>query len=108
LVVGSTTGLVPGAADDSNCEYSFIITTVTDGSHLVVSSTTGMTAGDTIVQGNTLFTTTYPFKGSSLSIYLNGVKLMNGIDFVLNIPQQFTLFGSPESGDYLRVSYLKY
>jgi hypothetical protein len=57
---------------------------------------------------NTLFTTSYPFKGSSLSVYLNGVKLMNGVDFNLNIPQQFTLLSAPAGTDYLRVSYLKY
>ena len=108
LIVGSTSGLVPGAADDSTAGIPFTITTVTDGTHLVVSSTAGMTAADTIVQGNTLFTTTFPFKGSSLSIYLNGVKLMQGIDFILNIPQQFTLLAPPEAGDYVRVSYLKY
>jgi len=108
LVVGSTAGLVPGSADDSTAGIPFTITTVVDGAHLIVSATTGMTTGDTIVQGNTLFTTVYPFKGSSLSVYLNGVKLMNGIDFTLNIPQQFTLLAPPETGDYLRVSYLKY
>jgi hypothetical protein len=57
---------------------------------------------------NTLYTTTYPFKSNSLSIYLNGVKLMGGIDFTLNIPQQFTLVEAPLSTDYLRVSYLKF
>jgi hypothetical protein len=57
---------------------------------------------------NTLFTTTYPFKGSTLSVYLNGAKLMNGLDFTLNIPQQFTLVDPPVSPDLLRVSYLKF
>lgn len=57
---------------------------------------------------NTLFTTTYPFKNNTLSIYLNGVKLMNGVDFTLNIPQQFTLVTPPLIGNFLRVSYLKF
>jgi hypothetical protein len=57
---------------------------------------------------NTLFTTIYPFKGSSLNVYLNGAKLMLGIDFTLNIPQQFTLVVAPTSGDFLRCSYLKF
>jgi len=108
LVVGSTAGLILGAAEDLTAGIPFTIVTITDGTHLIVSNTAGMTAGDTTVQGNTLYTTTYPFKGSSLSIYLNGVKLMQGIDFILNIPQQFTLLAPPETGDYLRVSYLKY
>jgi len=57
---------------------------------------------------NMVFATTNPFKPSTLSIYLNGVKLMLGVDFTLNIPQQFTLVSAPLSTDYLRVDYLKY
>ncbi len=57
---------------------------------------------------NTLFTTAFPFKGSTLSIYLNGVKLMKDVDFTLNIPQQFTLVEGPLSTDFLRVSYIKF
>ena len=57
---------------------------------------------------NALFTTTYPFKSNSLSIYLNGAKLTKTIDFVLNIPQQFTLTTAPLSTDDLRVSYLRF
>ena len=57
---------------------------------------------------NTLFTTANPFKASTLSVFLNGVKLMNVVDYTLNIPQQFTLVAAPLSTDYLRVDYLKY
>jgi len=108
LVVGSTTGLSAGLVYDVTVNTQFTIISIDSPTTLTVSSTTGVTALDTLVQGNTLYTTTYPFKGSSLSVYLNGVKLMNGIDFILNIPQQFTLLAPPEIGDYLRESYLKY
>lgn len=108
LVVGSTAGWVVGAAYDLTAGLPFTISSVVDATHLIVSSTAGMSASDTISQGNTLFTTTYPFKGSSLSVYLNGVKLSLGVDFTLTIPQQFTMNYSPEVGDLLRVSYLKY
>jgi hypothetical protein len=57
---------------------------------------------------NALFVTANPFKGSSLSIYLNGAKLTNTVDFILNIPQQFTLTSAPSIGDLIRVSYLKF
>jgi hypothetical protein len=57
---------------------------------------------------NVLFTTTYPFKASTLSVFLNGVKLMRNVDYTLNIPQQFTLVSAPLSTDYLRVDYLKF
>jgi len=57
---------------------------------------------------NTVYATVNPFKASTLSIYLNGVKLILAIDFTLNIPQQFTLVSAPSSGSLLRVDYLKY
>jgi hypothetical protein len=57
---------------------------------------------------NTLFATVNPFKFSTLSVYLNGVKLMLGIDYTLLMPQQFTLVSAPSSTDYIRVDYLKY
>lgn len=57
---------------------------------------------------NTLFTTTYPFKASTLSVFKNGDKLTLGIDYVLNIPQQFTLMVAPTIGTVLRVDYIKF
>lgn len=108
LVVVATSGWSVGSATDTTVSVPFTVTSVVDATHLIVSSTSGMTSGDTIAQGNMLFTTVYPFKGSTLSVYLNGVKLMNGVDFTLNIPQQFTLIEAPDIGDFLRVSYLKF
>jgi hypothetical protein len=62
-----------------------------------------------VVDGtNTVFITANPFKTSTLAIFLNGVKLMNNVDYTLNIPQQFTLNSAPSAGDSLRVDYLKY
>lgn len=57
---------------------------------------------------NMLFTTSYPFKGNTLSVFLNGARLAIGLDFTLSIPQQFTLLAAPASGDFLRVSYLRF
>ena len=108
LVVSSTTGFVAGAALDVTAAVSFNITTVVDATHLVVSSTAGMSANDVINQGNTVFATVNPFKTSTLSVFLNGVKLMNGVDYNVNIPQQFTLVSAPLVGDSIRVDYLKY
>lgn len=108
LIVGSTTGWSTGPASDVTSSIVFNVVSVVDATHLIVSSTIGLAATDAIVQGNTLFTTAYPFKGNTLSVYLNGVKLMGGIDFILNIPQQFTLIEAPTVNDNLRVSYLKY
>lgn len=57
---------------------------------------------------NTLFTTSYPFKGNTLSIFKNGAKLTPLVDYILNIPQQFTLVAAPTSGTVLTVSYLRF
>lgn len=57
---------------------------------------------------NTLFTTSYPFRSNTLSVFLNGAKLILGVDYTLNIPQQFTLVTAPISGDLLRCDYIKF
>lgn len=57
---------------------------------------------------NTVFITAYPYKNRTLSIYLNGVKLMLTVDYILNLPQQFTLLAAPLSTDFLRVEYVRY
>jgi hypothetical protein len=108
LVVSSTSGFAVGLVLNTTADVSFMIVTVTDATHLVVSSTVGLSVSDSIIQGNTVFVTANPFKGSTLNIYLNGAKLMRGVDFTLNIPQQFTLVAPPLVTDYLRVDYLKY
>jgi hypothetical protein len=108
LVVGSTAGWTTGAAVNTTANTSFTVVTVTDGTHLVVSSTSGMHSGDVLIQGNALFTTAYPYKHNTLSVYLNGVKLMGTSNFVLNPPQQFTLLVPPVVGDNLRISYVRY
>jgi hypothetical protein len=108
LVVNSTAGWITGATIDATASILFNVVTIVDSTHLVVSSTVGMSVTDTLIQGNTLFTTAFPFKASTLDVYLNGVKLMLGIDFGLNIPQQFTLVEAPLPTDYLRVGYIKF
>lgn len=57
---------------------------------------------------NPLFTTTFPYRNGTLSIFLNGAKLTQYVDFTLSIPQQFVLNTAPVSGDFLRVDYLKF
>lgn len=68
----------------------------------------GETPSGVIDGVNTVFITANPFKTSTLAIFLNGVKLMNNVDYTLNIPQQFTLNSPPSVGDSLRIDYLKY
>jgi hypothetical protein len=57
---------------------------------------------------NTLFTTTFPFRNNTLSVYLNGNKLILGVNYTVSIPQQFILVTAPVSTDLLRVDYIKF
>jgi hypothetical protein len=57
---------------------------------------------------NTLFTTAYPYKNQTLSVYLNGAKLSLTVDYVLLVPQQFQFVVPPMSGDIVRIEYVRY
>lgn len=57
---------------------------------------------------NTLFTTSFPYRTGSLQIYLNGAQMILGVDYTVSIPQQFIFIVAPVSGDFIRVSYLKF
>lgn len=61
-----------------------------------------------INSSNTLFTTAFPYKSNTVNIYLNGAKLTNGVDFTLNLPQQFTTSVPPMTGDNLRIDYIRF
>ncbi len=65
LVTGET---VTRGSVDTTANVPFTVTTVTDGTHLVVNSTTGMTAGDTIVQGSHTTTITTVTDGTHLVV----------------------------------------
>jgi hypothetical protein len=55
-------------ANDTTASVPFAITSVTDGTHLVVSSTAGMTGGDTITQGVASTTITTVVDGTHLTV----------------------------------------
>lgn len=65
LVVGES---VTRGSVDTTANIPFTVTTVTDATHLVVSSTVGMTAGDTIVQGSHTTTITTVTDGTHLVV----------------------------------------
>lgn len=74
----------------------------------VTSIVNGETPSGSLDSVNTLFTTTYPFRAKTLSVFLNGVRLMLGVNYTLNIPQQFILVSAPSPSDNIRVDYLKF
>jgi hypothetical protein len=108
LVVASTSGWTPGYAADATTNISFTVVSITDATHLVVSSTTGLNNGDTIVNGNALFTTAYPYKNQTLSVFVNGSKKTLSTDYVLNLPQQFMFIVPPLTGAVVRIEYVRY
>lgn len=108
LVVGSTVGWTPGYAADSTTNIGFTVVSVTDATHLVVSSTVGLSGGDTIVRGNALYTTAYPYKNQTLSVFVGGIKKTLTTDYVLNPPQQFTFVVPPLTGAVVRIEYVRY
>jgi hypothetical protein len=57
---------------------------------------------------NTLFTTAYPYKNQTLSIYLNGAKLSLTSDYILLLPQQFQFLTPPMTNDIIRIEYVRY
>lgn len=58
---------------------------------------------------NVLYTTAFGYRKGSLTVFLNGVKMMHTIDFVEGpLSQQFTMTDPPDTGGFLRVSYLKF
>lgn len=57
---------------------------------------------------NTLFTTSFPYRNGTLSIYKNGDRLNLLLDYTLSIPQQFVLLVAPAPSDKLRVDYIKF
>jgi hypothetical protein len=60
-----------------------------------------------IDSNNTVFTTQFGYRTNSLEVYLNGVKLIRVIDFNEGTSTQFTLVDPPDTGDLLRVNYIR-
>jgi len=63
-----------------------------------------------IINGvNTAFSTQEKFADSTLEIFLNGLRLEEGLqdDYVIDSDQTFTLNYAPYPGDYIRVNYFR-
>lgn len=73
-------------ANDTTASVPFTVTNITDGTHLVVSSTSGMTGGDTIVQGTNTTTITSVDSGTGLTVGSTS-------GWVVNVWQNVASFG---------------
>lgn len=76
----------PKLANDTTVSVPFTVTDITDGTHMVISNTAGMSNGDTIVQG--INTTT-------ITTVVNGTDLIVGSTsgWVINMWQNVASFG---------------
>lgn len=65
----------------------------------------GETPAGTINGSNATFTTTQAFDPASVAVFLNGVNIINGVDYITTGQNTILLNVSPVNGDYLRVNY---
>lgn len=65
----------------------------------------GETPAGTINGSNATFTTAQGFDPASVSVFLNGVNIINGVDYITTGTNTILLNVSPVNGDYLRVNY---
>lgn len=65
----------------------------------------GETPAGTINGSNATFTTAQNFDPASVSVFLNGVNIINGVDYITTGQNTILLNVSPVNGDYLRVNY---
>jgi hypothetical protein len=54
---------------------------------------------------NATFVTAQSFEPASVSVFLNGVNIINGVDYITTGQNTILLNVSPVNGDYLRVNY---
>lgn len=65
----------------------------------------GETPAGTINGSNATFVTAQSFEPASVSVFLNGVNIINGVDYITTGQNTILLNVSPVIGDYLRVNY---
>lgn len=65
----------------------------------------GETPAGTINGSNATFVTDQGFDPASISVFLNGVNIINGVDFITTGTNTILLNVSPVIGDYLRLNY---
>lgn len=74
--------------------------TTGSGSFIIGETPTGAINGS-----NAQFTTAQNFDPASVSVFLNGVNIINGVDYITTGQNTILLNVSPVNGDYLRVNY---
>lgn len=84
-------------------EQPFVTSTLVTVSDFVNDETPGG-----LVDGiNMAFNTLFAYKPTSLEVYLNGVKQTRTVDYTEGANTLFTMLAAPQTGDIIRVNYIK-
>ena len=65
----------------------------------------GETPNGAVNGSNATYTTAQPFEPASVSVFINGVNIINGVDYITTGTNTIILNVSPVVGDYIRINY---
>jgi hypothetical protein len=65
----------------------------------------GETPSGAVNGSNATYTTAQQFEPASVSVFINGVNIINGVDYITTGTNTIILNVSPVAGDYVRINY---
>jgi hypothetical protein len=65
----------------------------------------GETPSGAVNGSNATYTTAQQFEPASVSVFINGVNIVNGVDYITTGTNTIILNVSPVVGDYIRINY---
>jgi hypothetical protein len=65
----------------------------------------GETPNGAVNGSNATYTTAQQFEPASVSVFINGVNIINGVDYITTGTNTIILNVSPVVGDYVRINY---
>jgi hypothetical protein len=65
----------------------------------------GETPNGAVNGSNATYTTAQQFEPASVSVFINGVNIINGVDYITTGTDTIILNVSPVVGDYVRINY---
>jgi len=65
----------------------------------------GETPSGAVNGSNATYTTAQQFEPASVSVFINGVNIINGVDYITTGTNTIILNVSPVVGDYIRINY---
>jgi hypothetical protein len=65
----------------------------------------GETPNGAVNGSNATYTTAQQFEPATVSVFINGVNIVNGVDYITTGTNTIILNVSPVVGDYIRINY---